>query len=137
MGAWWAGASLAERWAVPWVAQAASACLRRPPRPIRRRRPADCRLPVRSPDRPEERLPDLPLPKKVVVGREAMWVDGWVFRIFPIGRQTISWFASQVNAWCRKDSSPENKAQIIGVLDAVEAAATRGADGPKQGEFEF
>ncbi|MEI8310235.1 MAG: hypothetical protein WCH98_05710 [Verrucomicrobiota bacterium] len=88
---------------------------------------------------PEGRLPDLPLPKKVVVGRDALWVDGWVFRIFPIGRKTLSWFAYQVGAWCRKDPSPENKAQIMGVVEAVETLVKKGPNGgsSKQGEFKF
>lgn len=88
---------------------------------------------------PEGRLPDLPLPKKVVVGRDILWVDGWVFRILPNGRKTLSWFASQVSAWCRKDPSPQNKAQVMGVIEAVETLVKKGPDkdGPKQGEFKF
>lgn len=88
---------------------------------------------------PEGTLPDLPLPKRVVVGRNALWVDGWAFQIFPLGRRTLSWFASQVGAWCKKDPSPENKAQVLGVVDAVESVIMKGPDkeGPKQGEFKF
>jgi hypothetical protein len=110
----------------------------------RRIPPAGAELPIAvSPSGrrigPEGRLPDLPLPKKVVVGRDALWVDGWVFRIFPIGRKTLSWLACQVGAWCQKDPSPENKAQIMGVVEAVETLVKKGPDkdGPKQGEFKF
>jgi hypothetical protein len=28
-----------------------------------------------------EELPELPLPKKVIVVGNALWVDGWVFRV--------------------------------------------------------
>ena len=88
---------------------------------------------------PDGRLPDLPLPKKIVVGRDALWVDGWMFRFLPLGRTILSWFGCQVDAWCRKDPSPENKAQIMGVVEAVETVVKKGHDGGdhKQGEFNF
>ena len=109
-----------------------------------RKLPAGAELPIAvSPSGrqigPEGKLPNLPLPKKVVVAHDALWVDGWVFRIFPLGRKTLSWLGYQVGVWCRKDPSPENKAQVMGVVDAVETLAKKGTDGggPKQGEFKF
>lgn len=67
-----------------------------------------------------EDLPDLPLPKKVSVGGDAMWVDGWIFRVYPMGRKTMDWLARQADRWVKEDPSPENKAQINGVIDALE-----------------
>jgi hypothetical protein len=65
-------------------------------------------------------LPTLPPPKKIVVGRDALWVDGWVFSLKPISKQTIHWLVNQVSAWCESDPSEDSRAQIMGVLDAVE-----------------
>lgn len=47
--------------------------------------------------------------------------------------------AYQVGAWCRKFPSPENKAQVMGVVEAVETLVKKGSDGggSKQGEFKF
>jgi hypothetical protein len=86
-----------------------------------------------------EELPELPLPKKVIVGGDALWVDGWVFRVWPIGIRTLEWMVRQVWGWQEEDSSPENKAQVFGVLEAIERMMleTPQAGGAKQGEFEF
>jgi hypothetical protein len=86
-----------------------------------------------------EELPELPLPKKVIVGGDALWVDGWVFRVRPIGKRTLDWMGRQVWRWQEEDSSPENKAQVFGVLEALERMMleTPQAGGAKQGEFEF
>jgi len=118
--------------------------VRKRPTRASRKPPAGAELPIAvSPSGrqigPEGKLPDLPLPKKVVVGRDALWVDGWVFRILPLGRKTLSWLAYQVGAWCRKDPSPENKAQVMGVVEAVETLVKKGPDGggSKQEEFKF
>ena len=88
---------------------------------------------------PGGKLPELPLPRRVVVGRDALWVDGWVFRLVPFGRETMAWLASQAGRWCQDDPSPENKAQVMGVIDAVETLLKKGfdEDGPKQAEFKF
>jgi hypothetical protein len=84
-------------------------------------------------------LPNLPLPKKVVVAHDALWVDGWVFRIFPLRRELLSWLAAQSLRWCKKDASLENKVQLTGMIDAVEALVKKRSDEgiPKQGEFDF
>ena len=88
---------------------------------------------------PNDRLPELPLPRRVVVGRDALWVDGWVFRLVPFGKETMAWLCRQAVRWCHHDPSPENKAQVTGVIDAVETLLKRGfdEDGPKQAEFKF
>lgn len=65
-------------------------------------------------------LPTLPPPKKIVVGRDALWIDGWVFCLAPISKQTMVWLLKQVSSWCENDPSEESRAQIMGVLDAVE-----------------
>jgi len=86
---------------------------------------ADVSLPLGiSPDGRQinsvEELPNLPLPKKVIVGGDAMWVDGWVFRVYPMGKKTLAWLAHQAGCWVEEDPSPENKAQVSGVIEALE-----------------
>jgi len=86
-----------------------------------------------------EELPELPLPKTVIVGGDAMRVDGWIFRIWPIGRRTLEWLARQATRWHAEDPSPENKAQVNGVIEAIETMIQKKPQGggSKQGEFEF
>ncbi|MEI6035210.1 MAG: hypothetical protein WCS65_13150 [Verrucomicrobiae bacterium] len=86
-----------------------------------------------------EELPELPLPKKVIVGDDAMRVDEWIFRVWPIGRRTLEWLARQATRWHKEDPSPENRAQVNGVIEAIETMIQKKpqAGGTKQGEFEF
>ena len=48
-----------------------------------------------SPLNSVEELPELPLPKKVIVGGDALRLDGWIFRVWPIGKITLEWLARQ------------------------------------------
>jgi hypothetical protein len=86
-----------------------------------------------------EELPDLPLPKKVIVVGNALRVDGGIFRVRPIGIRTLEWMGRQAWRWQEEDSSPENKAQVFGVFEAIERMMLEKpqAGGAKQGEFEF
>ncbi|TSA32867.1 MAG: hypothetical protein D4R65_08695 [Verrucomicrobiaceae bacterium] len=86
-----------------------------------------------------EELPELPLPKKVIVGGDAMRVDGWIFRVWPIGKRTLDWLGRQATRWYTDDPSPENKAQVNGVIEAIETMIQKKPQkgGTKQGEFEF
>ena len=86
-----------------------------------------------------EELPELPLPKKVIVGGDALRVDGWIFRVWPIGKRTLDWLARQATRWLKEDPSPENKAQVNGVIEAIETMIQKKpqAGGTKQGELEF
>ena len=70
-----------------------------------------------------EELPDLPLPKKVVVTEGFLCVDGWILRVWPIGRATLKWVSRQAGRWCQNDQSPENQAQVMGVIDPVPRGA--------------
>ena len=85
-----------------------------------------CTSPDGCPVNAVEELPDLPLPKKVIVGRESMQVDGWHFRIWPITRPHLEWLVRQACRWIEEDPSTENKAQISGVVEALEAIFKNG-----------
>ena len=65
-------------------------------------------------------LPELPLPKAVIVGTEFMWVDGWTFRAWPICKAHLEWLVRQACRWCAEDPSPENRAQVSGLMEAIE-----------------
>ena len=84
-------------------------------------------------------VPQLPLPRKVVVSEDVLHVDGWHICVWPIWRETMCWLANQAGRWAKDDPSPENKAQVTGIIDAIETMVTRKAqeDDPKQGEFKF
>jgi hypothetical protein len=86
-----------------------------------------------------EELPELPLPKKVIVGGDALRVDGWLFRVWPIGKSTLDWLGRQATRWHGGDPSPENKVQVNGVIEAIETMIQKKPQGgsSKQGEFEF
>jgi len=86
-----------------------------------------------------EELPELPLPKKVIIGCDAMGGDGWIFRVWPIGRRTLEWLARQATRWHEEDPSLENSGQVNGVIEAIETMIQKKPQGggSKQGEFEF
>ena len=73
-----------------------------------------------------EELPDLPLPKKVIVGQEFMLVDGWHFQICPITKPHLEWLVRQACRWHQEDPSPENASQINGMVEAIEARIKNG-----------
>ena len=86
----------------------------------------------------ENKLPELPLPKMVIIRGDVLRVDGWIFRLWPIGRRTLGWLGQQAGRWCHDDPSPENKAQVTGVIDAIESfILKKRQDEQKQGEFDF
>lgn len=84
-------------------------------------------------------LPELPLPKKVVVSGDVLRVDGWQIRFWPIWMSLLTWLETQAGRWCKEDPRPENKAQVCGVIDALETMVKKKecGGGPKQGEFDF
>jgi hypothetical protein len=85
-----------------------------------------------------EELPELPLPKRVIVCGDAMQVDGWIIRVWPIGKRTLEWLRRQARNWYKEDPTPENKAQVNGVIEALETMIQKKPKGgTKQGEFEF
>lgn len=85
-----------------------------------------CIAPDGSPVNAVEELPDLPLPKKVLVGQEFILVDGWHFQIWPITKPHLEWLVRQACRWHQEDPSPENVAQINGMVEAIEARIMNG-----------
>ena len=65
-------------------------------------------------------IPDLPAPSLVVVRGNYVCIDCWFIQIYPLLNPFLWWFSEQSNRWLKMDSSPENRAQIIGMIDAME-----------------
>ena len=80
-----------------------------------------CISPDGSPVNAVEELSDLPLPKKVIIREAFMQVDGWYFRIWPITKPHLEWLVRQACRWCEEDPSPENRARVNGVVEAIES----------------
>ncbi len=85
----------------------------------------------------EDQLPDLPLPKKVVVAKNVLHVDGWHIRFYPMRQKMLEWIDRSITRWNKADPSPENHAQVLGMLDAMETMVKANPTLPTQGEFEF
>jgi len=56
-----------------------------------------------------------------------------------MGKETLDWLARQAGRWAEEDPSPENRAQVVGVIDVTEPMVTKKAQegDQKSGEFEF
>ena len=85
-----------------------------------------CVSPDGSPVNAVEELPDLPLPKSVIIREAFMLVDGWHFRIWPITRPHLEWLVRQACHWREEDPSPENTEQISGMVEAIESVIKNG-----------
>ena len=68
----------------------------------------------------DEPLPDLPLPKKVVVDQGYLHIDDTAVCFWVISKKTLDWLVSQIEKWQKEDPSEENKRQLLGVVEAVE-----------------
>ena len=88
--------------------------------------PPFCISPDGNPVNAVEELPDLPLPKRVIIRERFMLVDGWHFRIWPITRPHLEWLVRQACHWREEDPSPENTEQISGMVEAIESVIKNG-----------
>ncbi|MFZ4776923.1 MAG: hypothetical protein ACOYM3_16260 [Terrimicrobiaceae bacterium] len=81
-----------------------------------------------------EPLPDLPLPKTVVVGRDCLEIDEAAVGLWVISKKTLDWLTSQMMKWKDLDPSEEYKQQLNGIIDAIE---TRIKEMPEELREEF
>ena len=66
-------------------------------------------------------LPDLPLPKHVVVRKGYLWVDGWFIRVCPISTPVLKWIHEQTGRWVSVGQGNDSHlAQVLGIVDALE-----------------
>ena len=67
-----------------------------------------------------EPLPDLPLPKKVVVDQGYLHIDDTAVCFWVISKNTIDWLGSQITKWREEDPSEANRLQLVGIIEAAE-----------------
>lgn len=65
-----------------------------------------------------EDLPVLPIPKRVVVTRDQIDIDGWVFPLAYISTSWLVWFQRTALSWVKTDDCPQTRAWINGILEA-------------------
>jgi len=69
-----------------------------------------------------EELPTLPIPKRVVVTRDQIDIDGWAFPYSSISKTWLMWFNQTARRWVKTDDSPQTRDWINGILDAYQEA---------------
>jgi len=67
-----------------------------------------------------EPLPDLPLPKKVVVDQGYLHIDDTAVCFWVISKNTIDWLGNQITKWQKEDPSEANRLQLVGIIEAAE-----------------
>ena len=72
-------------------------------------------------------LPTLPIPQRVVVTRDHIDIDGWVFPLAYISKSWLVWFQRTVHRWYSLDASNPNKQWLFGMVEAFQDSL-RGAD---------
>jgi hypothetical protein len=79
-----------------------------------------------------EDLPALPIPRRVlVVTRQFIEIDCWVFPLCPVRRSLLVWLHQSFLRWIEQDGSARNKRWVEGIVDVVE----KGLNGePEAGE---
>ena len=81
-----------------------------------------------------EPLPDLPLPKTVVVSPQHLHIDDTAVCFWVLSKNTLDWLGSQMMKWRKEDPSEENRLQLNGILDAIERRIKAMPD-ESRGEF--
>ena len=67
-----------------------------------------------------EELPTLPIPQRVVVTREQIDIDGWVFPLSYISKSWLVWFQQTALRWVKTDDSPQTRDWINGIMEALQ-----------------
>ena len=72
-----------------------------------------------------EDLPNLPIPKIVIVTNDGIEIDGWIFYIYYINRDALTWFIRSINRWKSEADSDRTREWIEGIKETFELAAAR------------
>lgn len=68
-----------------------------------------------------EDLPALPIPRRVVVvTRQFLEIDGWVFPLWQVRRSLLVWLHQLFRRWLEQDGSARNKRWVDGIVHAFE-----------------
>ncbi len=69
-------------------------------------------------------LPMLPMARRVVMARDHIEIDGWVFPYASVSKNWLAWFRKILLDWHGQDVSERNKQWIDGILDAFQDGVT-------------
>lgn len=72
-----------------------------------------------------EELPTLPMPQCVVVTRDHIDIDGWVFPLSYITKSWLVWFQHTIHRWHGLDASKSNKQWLFGMVEAFQDSLRR------------
>ena len=67
-----------------------------------------------------EELPTLPIPERVVVTRDAIEFDGWVFPFSHVSKSLLEWMQQSFLRWIKENDSDQNKQWIDGIAEAFQ-----------------
>ena len=67
-------------------------------------------------------LPRLPIPKHVVVTKDFIEFDGWVFPLSYVTKSLLVWLQQSFLRWVKEDDSKENKEWVDGLVEAFQDA---------------
>ena len=71
-----------------------------------------------------EELPTLPIPQRVVVTRDAIEFDGWVFPLSYVSKSLLVWMQQSFLRWIKEDDSDQNKQWVEGIAEAFQDGLT-------------
>lgn len=67
-----------------------------------------------------EDLPELPIPKHVVVTKDFIEIDGWVFPLSYVSKSLLVWLQASLLRWVKEDDSARNRQWIEGIFEAFQ-----------------
>jgi hypothetical protein len=71
-----------------------------------------------------EDLPFLPIPNCVMITKDILAIDGWVFPLVYVTKSFLIWLHHTVLRWAQEDDSETNKQWLDGIVDALMDALT-------------
>ena len=67
-----------------------------------------------------EDLPTLPIPQRVVVTRDSIEFDGWVFPLDYVSRSLLVCMQESFLRWVKEDDSEKNREWVEGIAEAFQ-----------------
>jgi hypothetical protein len=69
-------------------------------------------------------LPTLPIPMHVVVTKDTIEFDGWVFPLSYVSKSLLMWMQQSFLRWIKEDDSDQNKQWVEGIVEAFQDGLT-------------
>lgn len=67
-------------------------------------------------------LPALPVPSRVVIGKEFFEIDGWVIAYADMKKGTLYWFGERLQEWRVTERSQANRDWLIAITETIHEA---------------